>query len=224
MTWTVSDVMTKDVVTVGPATPFKTCADLLRIQEMGAVPVVVADGRLVGILSEADLLLKEAQVEVRDRHGSVGPTGGKADAMTAGELMTADVVTTTASTPLATAASLMFQHRAKVLPVVDSENRLVGIVSRSHVLEVFLRSDESIRREVARDYLHDMPLIGRGHVEAEVMDGVVHLYGEVETGSLTGLLVRLVAGVPGVVGVTSHLKLTSKLGTADLAPAADSHA
>jgi predicted transcriptional regulator len=124
----------------------------------------------------------------------------------AGESMTADVVTTTASTPLATAASLMFQHHAKVLPVVDAENRLVGIVSRSRLLKVFVRSDESIRREIGREYIHGMPLLGCGKLEAEVKDGVVHLYGDVGEGSLTGLLMRLVAAVPGVVGVESHLE------------------
>jgi CBS-domain-containing membrane protein len=127
----------------------------------------------------------------------------------AGELMTGDdVVTTTAGTPLATAASLMFQHRLKVLPVVDSENRLVGIVSRARLLRVFLRSDETIRKEIARDYLRDSSLIDCGKVEAEVTDGVVHLFGEVETGCSTGLLMRSVAGVPGVVGVQSDLKFT----------------
>jgi CBS-domain-containing membrane protein len=126
-----------------------------------------------------------------------------------GDLMAPDAVTTTASTPLATAASVMFQHGVKVLPVVDSEHRLVGTLSRSRLLRVFLRSDESIRREIAREYLRDTPLIRRGSVEAEVTDGVVHLHGEVDTGSATGLLMRLVAGVPGVVGVESDLKVTN---------------
>lgn len=137
----------------------------------------------------------------------------KAEATTAGELMTAGVVTTTASTPLATAASLMFQHHVKVLSVVDSDNRLVGLVSRSQLLRIFLRNDESIRREIVRDYLRKKKVRGCGNVEAEVLDGVVHLYGEVQTGSPTDLLMRLVAGVPGVVGVESHLSITSKVGT-----------
>jgi CBS domain-containing protein len=161
MTWTVSDVMSKDVATVGPA----------------------------------------------------------------GELMAGDhVVTTTASTPLATAASLMFQHRMKVLPVVDADNRLVGVVSRSRLLRVFLRSDESIRREIARDYLRNSPLIGRGRVEAEVRDGVVRLHGEVDAGSPTGLLMRLIAGVPGVVGVASDLKPTSEPEVTGVDSAIESHA
>jgi CBS domain-containing protein len=137
----------------------------------------------------------------------------KAEATTAGALMTAGVVTTTASTSLATAASLMFQHHAKVLSVVDSENRLVGILSRSQLLRIFLRNDESIRREIVRDYLRNKKMRGCENVEAEVLDGVVHLHGDVQTGSPTDLLMRLVAGVPGVVGVESHLRITSKVGT-----------
>ena len=127
--------------------------------------------------------------------------------------MTAYVVTTHGEHPLATAASLMFQHHVKVLSVVDSDNRLVGLVSRSQLLRIFLRNDESIRREIVRDYLRNKKVRGCGHVSAEVLDGVVHLYGEVQAGSPTDLLTRLVVGVPGVVGVESHLSIASKVGT-----------
>ena len=218
MTWTVSDVMTKDPVTVGSATSFKSCLNLMRIHEVSEIPVVTRDGRLVGIVSEFDLLAKEAQRPVR---GRTEHTSSKAKAMTVGELMTADVVTTTATAPLATAASLMFECRLKVLPVVDSRNRLVGIVSRLQVLKVFLRSDESIRREVVRDLLN-MPVTGRGNVDVEVKDGVVTIYGADETEGHSELVGRRVAGVPGVVGVKSHPKLTRKVEAADLAPA-ESH-
>jgi CBS-domain-containing membrane protein len=203
MTWTVSDVMTKDVVTVGPATSFKSCANLMRMHELSALPVVVADDRFAGIVSEADLLAREAQLMVPAGHRS---SVGKAKAMTAGELMTTDVVTTTVETPLAAAASLMFEHRVQVLPVVDSEKRLAGMLNRSQILKVFLRSDELIRREIVRD-LDEMPLIHGGDVDVEVNEGVVQLHGEVETGSLTEIVSRLVSSVPGVVGVQSHLKV-----------------
>jgi CBS domain-containing protein len=210
MTWTVSDVMTKNVVAVGPATSFKSCANLMRIHALGALPVVVGDDRLAGIVSEADLLAKEAQLMVPTGHRY---SGGKAKAMTAGGLMTTDVVTTTADTPLAAAASLMFEHRVQVLPVVDSEKRLAGMVNRSQILKVFLRSDESIRREIVRA-LVDMPLIGRGDVDVEVNEGVAQLHGGVATGRLTEIVSRLVSSVPGVVGVQSHLTVSSELETA----------
>jgi osmotically-inducible protein OsmY len=81
------------------------------------------------------------------------------------------------------------------------------------LLRIFLRNDESIRREIVRDYLRNKKMRGCENVEAEVLDGVVHLHGDVQTGSPTDLLMRLVAGVPGVVGVESHLRITSKVGT-----------
>jgi CBS-domain-containing membrane protein len=207
MSWTVADVMTKDVVKVSPSTPFKTCADLLRVHGVSAMPVIVADSRIIGIVSEADLLRKEARLSVRERYER--PDRISDSALRAAELMTSDVVTIGPGATLPEAARLMHQRHVKRLPVVDSEGRLVGIVSRSDVLRVFLRSDASIRREVSEDLVGAMPLIGAGSVYVEVRDGVVHLQGEMETGSLTRLLVRLVGGVPGVVGVENHIRLAS---------------
>jgi CBS domain-containing protein len=205
MAWTVSDVMARNAAAVAPSTSFKSCAKLMRIHELTAVPVVDG-GIVVGIVSEADLLAKEARRSLHPRHGRCP---GKATAMTVSELMTGDLVTTTEDAPLAIAASLMFEHHLKVLPVVNSAKRLVGTVTRSQVLNVFLRSDESIRREVARE-LRLAPPTARGTVDAEVREGVVHLYGEVEKETATDLWTRLVAVTPGVVAVVSHLKITSK--------------
>ena len=219
MTWTVAAVMTGEPVTVAPATPFKTCVNVMRIHELTALPVVLPDGTLAGIVSEADMLAKEAQLPLRGQRRAAG----RARAMTAGELMTTGTVTTTPRTPLPAAASLMFEHHLKVLPVVDSKNRLVGIISRSQVLKVFLRSDESIRREVARDLLNE-PQGRRGDVEVDVKDGVVHLYGDLEMASLSDLIQRLVAGVPGVVGVVNHPSLAAEPMAAGVGQGANDHA
>ncbi len=126
-----------------------------------------------------------------------------------GDVMAAGVVTTTANSPLATAASLMFEHHIKVLPVVDSQRKLVGVVSRPRLLRVFLRNDESIRREITRDYMRERPLHGGGSIEVEVRDGVVHIYGEAEAGSQAALLTHSLAEVPGVVGVENHVEVVS---------------
>ena len=142
----------------------------------------------------------------------------------AGKVLAPGTVATTADASLATAASLMFQHHISVLPVVDSKHRLVGVVNRSRLLRVFLRSDESIRKEIAREYLRDSPLLDGDKVETEVKDGVVHLYGEVDTGSQTALLLRLLAGVPGVVGVENHLEEAGKPPAEGSAQLAKSHA
>jgi len=207
MTWTVSDVMTKDPVTVEPSTPFKTCADLMRIHEISAMPVIAPPrSRLVGIVSDSDLLAKEADRSNRnrpERHDSA-----KARALTAAELMTTELVTTTPSASLATAASLMFQHHIKVLPVVDSARRLVGMLNRAQVLKVFLRSDESIRREVVKS-LSDIPSMNLLGSEVVVEQGVVHLYCVDQEGSLPEKIGRRLIGIPGVVGVKSYPKLVA---------------
>jgi CBS domain-containing protein len=192
MTWTVGDVMTREVVTVGPETAFKVCADLMRIHQVSGLPVV-GDRRLLGIVTEADLM----------RSVECGSPSGPQHA---GDVMTHDVVTIGQGATVAAAARLMSEKHVKRLPVVDAGKRLVGIVSRGDVLRVFLRSDESIRKEVAHGILEEMPLLGRGGVQVEVRDGVVRLHGEVANANLTSLLVRLIAGVPGVVGVENRLR------------------
>ena len=206
MPWMVADVMTKEVVTVEPLTSFKTCADLMRIHGVSALPVVASGARLVGIVSEADLLCKEACAPDRAGYPPLDQTDGKATALTAAELMTPSVITITPDAPLSVAARQMLEHQVKRLPVVDSQGHLTGIVSRSDVLRVFLRSDESIRREVAENLSCNVASTHSLSVEVEVRAGVVNLSGENDSGSSAGSLVRLAAGVPGVVGVQSHLK------------------
>jgi CBS domain-containing protein len=204
VTWTVADVMTKEVVTVGPTESFKTCVDLMRIHGVSALPVVVAANRVAGIISEADLMRPVAAIP--DVPGQAGTPIRKG--MTAAEIMTDEVVTIAPGASVSAAARLMFEHRVKRLPVVDASNHLVGIVSRADVLRIFLRSDESIRKEI-HNLLNELPLLGRGRVQVTVRDGVVRLEGEVESGSLTGLLLRLIAAVPGVVGMENRLEVTS---------------
>jgi CBS domain-containing protein len=207
VTWTVADVMTREVVTVSPTESFKTCADLMRIHEVSALPVVVGGNRVVGIVSEADLMRSVAAMPDKPGMPASVPRG----AVTAADVMTLEVVTIAPTATVAAAARTMFQQHVKRLPVVDGSRGLVGIVSRADILRVFLRSDEAIRKEVAQGLLDELRLLGRGRVEVTVKDGVVQLRGEVESGSLTVLLVRLIAAIPGVVGVESHLKLKSTL-------------
>jgi CBS-domain-containing membrane protein len=188
VSWIVADVMTRDVVTVRPSTAYDACVRLMRMHGIGALPVV-DDGKLAGIVCMTDLVLK------------------KREAATAATLMTRHIVTVMPDTPIAAAVRQMFQHRINRLPVVGPDGRLVGIVSRSDVLRMFLRSDVSIRREVRTAVAGDMPFIGKGRVWADVTDGVVTLDGEVEPGTLTDVLLRLVSSVPGVVGVKNQLKV-----------------
>ncbi len=206
MSWMVADVMTRDVVTVGPTVTYEACVRLMRMHGVGALPVV-DHGKVAGIVTMTDLVLKERRPTVRERYEQTVSRAGPRRGLIASQLMTRHIVTVRADTPLSAAVREMFQHRVNRLPVVDDDRRLMGIVSRSDVLRMFLRSDVSIRRDVTTAVEGDMPFIGAGRVQADVSDGVVTLDGEVEPGTLTDVLLRLVASVPGVVGVKNHLKV-----------------
>ncbi|HZV49297.1 MAG TPA: CBS domain-containing protein [Candidatus Dormibacteraeota bacterium] len=207
MSWTVATVMTSKVVSVQPTTPYKELVRLITEKGISALPVVDvtdAEGRLVGIVSEADLLLKQEH-RGREPHPLTRPRGPEARARgrTAAALMSTPVITTHPEATLTEAARLMHQHGVKRLPVVDAHGRLVGIVSRADLLKAFLRSDESIRHELQTEILE--PIGVTGSVRASVQDGLVTLEGEVESRLLAHLLSRLAQGVEGVIGVDSRL-------------------
>lgn len=204
MTWTVGDVMTRDVVTIDRSSSLQDCATKMRVHGVGALPVVDRF-RLHGIIAESDVSGKGRVPTVRQRYSWLAGPRRNLRALTAADVMTPRVVTTTAESPIAAAAREMFRHRVHRLPVVDMDGLLVGIVSQSDLLRVFLRSDESIRSEVADDLARDVPAIWHGWIVPHVRDGVVTLSGEVEPGTLVDVLLRLVAAVPGVVGVKNEL-------------------
>lgn len=202
MAWTVGDVMTKEVVTVGPETDFKTCVDLLRTRGVSALPVVEGD-YVLGIVSEHDLLLKEEDRGAGNhlRRRELNQARGR----TAGDVMHSPALCVGLGASVAEAARLMHKRAVKRLPVVDARGRLVGIVSRSDLLKIYLRSDESIRREICVEVLEKEMWIDNSGMEVEVKDGIVALSGELETKSLADLVTRLVGSVEGVVGVDSRL-------------------
>jgi CBS domain-containing protein len=208
--WTVGDVMTHDVVTVREATPYKEVVETLAEHAVSAVPVVAEDGRVVGIVSEADLLHKmefaglEPHVHLLERKRR-RTARTKASADTAGDLMTRPVVGIGARESLTTAAKLMDAERVKRLPVVDEHGRLVGILSRRDLLRVYLREDGAIRREVSEDVLLRSLWIEPGTVSVEVERGVVTLAGTVDRRSTVPLVVHVVGAVAGVVEVLNHL-------------------
>jgi CBS domain-containing protein len=141
MNATVKDVMTSPVTTISPDTGLKEAAARLRSGGFSALPVVDAHGRLMGVLSEADLLVK---AERPAPHATRSCAGQEREAQWAGilacHLMSQPAVTVGADAPLAEAAHLMLRHGLKRLPVVDGAARPVGIVSRGDLLQVFLRS------------------------------------------------------------------------------------
>ncbi|HXF72560.1 MAG TPA: CBS domain-containing protein [Actinomycetota bacterium] len=205
---TVADVMTRDVVPATPSTPFKELVRLLDEHRVSALPVVDEDDRPLGVVSEADLLLKEEQVAARGgvlarwRHRA---DRAKAQASVAAELMTSPAVTVERTATLPEAARLMHERGVKRLLVVDGEGRLVGIVSRSDLLRVFLRPDAEIREDVLRSVIEGALWLDPGAVRVEVEGGRVRLEGTIERRSLIPVVVRLVSQVDGVVGVESRL-------------------
>jgi CBS domain-containing protein len=155
MSWTVADVMTRDVVVVGPDEDFKSCARLLHVHEISALPVVDHEGRLIGIGSEADLLAKE-----RDRDAKPPLLGihwdeddGRPAGRTAGDLMTHPAISISPDASIPRAVRLMYREAVKHLPVVDATGAMVGIVSRADPLKTFTRNDESIERDIVDDVI-----------------------------------------------------------------------
>jgi CBS domain-containing protein len=206
----VRDVMTREVVTINEDTPFKEITQLLADCRISAVPVLDPDGRVVGMVSEADLLRKEEYPEgppgarlLEGRHRRA--TRAKATGNTAVELMTAPPITVGPDASLPEAARLLHRHQIKRLPVLDPAGPLVGIVSRADLLKVFLRSDDQIAQEVRQQVLRRALWVDPDTVGVEVGDGVVTLTGQLERRSLIPIAVRLVHGVDGVVEVVDRL-------------------
>ncbi|WP_439946011.1 CBS domain-containing protein [Streptomyces sp. BBFR109] len=205
--YTVSDVMTGTVVALAGGAEFKEIVRTMRQWGVSAMPVLDEQGRVIGVVSEADLLHKE---EFRDTDARPSGPGRSADAVkaraaTARELATVPAVTVPADATLARAARLMARHGVKRLPVVDQEGRLKGIVSRSDLLKVFLRPDEDIAEEVRRQIVAGRFPVPFDAVDVEVREGVVTLTGHVADTSLVPLAVRLVSSVEGVVDVRSAI-------------------
>lgn len=209
MSWLVESVMTQHVVTVRPQATYRELVAVLRERGVSAVPVVDvtdSEGRVVGIVSEADLLLKEERPEWRGTPSRApgGDPRRKAAGRTAADLMSSPVVTIAAGATLTEAARVMDATRVKRLPVLGEGGRLVGIVSRSDLLQGFLRSEESVRREVQDEVVRALAL-GPQSLHVSVEQGVVRLEGELAYRSQAEVLAELVSGVEGVVGVDDAL-------------------
>jgi CBS domain-containing protein len=206
----IESVMTAEVVTATPATPFRELVDLLQRRRVSALPVIDDAGKLVGIVSEADLLVKEGYPHGGDDAGMIDALRhrrrfGKAAGTHAADVMTRRVVSVPLGTEVATAARLMVRLGVKRLPVVDDQGRLAGIVARGDLLKLFLRPDPAISWEIRHDLLEDRIGERATDVDVDVRDGVVTLTGEMERRSHIGPLTREVQAVDGVVGVNAHL-------------------
>jgi CBS domain-containing protein len=220
--YVVSDVMSQTVAAVGRRAAFKEIVQLMQDWKVSALPVLEGEGRVVGVVSEADLLPKE---EFRDsdpdratqlrRLDDLAKAGG----LTAEDLMTSPALTVRADATLAQAARTMAHAKVKRLPVVDDVGMLQGIVSRADLLKVFLRDDEEIAEEGRREvvaYLFPAP---GSAVQVEVRNGVVKLIGHAPETSLVPVAARLVRAVEGVVDVEFELTRSESPAEPTAAPA-----
>ncbi|WP_212911531.1 CBS domain-containing protein [Streptomyces sp. TS71-3] len=200
---TVSDVMTPTAVAVGPRAAYKEMVELMRQWSISALPVLAGEGRVIGVVSEADLLLKE---EYRDEEPELSAPGSqafdeaaKAAAQYAEDLMTTPAVTVHPDATISEAARTMARLHIKRLPVTDEAGLLQGVVSRGDLLKVFLRTDEEIAAELRETVLPELPPSARA--EVSVQDGVVTLAGQAQGAALIPLVTRAVRSVEGVVDV-----------------------
>ncbi len=197
----VAEIMTKDVVTATPATTFKDACDLLVAHGVSALPVVDDVGRVIGILSEADLVPRIAA----ERHPHTGAT--------VADVMRTAVVTTRADADVATAARLMVSARVKRLPVVDDARVLAGIVSRHDLLGAYLRPDTVIGGDVAAA-LADPTRSPEHHAAfATVRDGVVTMHGTVGSDADRPVVLAAAWRVPGVIDVVDALTVATPVRT-----------
>jgi CBS-domain-containing membrane protein len=206
----VADVMTTNVVAVRENASFKEIASRLREQQVSAFPVLDNDDRVIGVVSEADLLPKEALEAGYEGHP--GPLSGlrhraereKAEGVTAADLMSRPAVTIGPYDLVSHAAHLMYDHKVTCLPVVDRE-RLVGIISRADVLGVFGRTDAEIRWDITENVILREFLADPAQFTVTVRDGIVTLQGRPESAAVGRDLVTAVRHMEGVVAVRDEL-------------------
>lgn len=197
----VRDVMTYPVQVVTPTTGFREVVRQIESRHISALPVISEDGSLVGIVSEADLLLKE--VDPGENRRSFVPSElrrvRKSRATIASELMSSPVVTISLTASIPEAARVMVEKNVKRLPVVDDGARLVGMLTRSDLLRVFLRSDDELGREAA-DAIRALALVG-ARPSLEIRSGTVLLSGVFRARSDMELVEKSLRHIPGVVQV-----------------------
>ncbi|MEV6202926.1 CBS domain-containing protein [Streptomyces sp. NPDC051771] len=187
----VAELMTPTAVSVGRQTTFKEIARLLDEFDITAVCVVDEENRPLGVVSEADL--------VRHHVAGSGPD-------TAGALMSSPAVVARPDGSVVRAARVMDRAEVKRLPVTGDDGRLVGVLSRSDLVRLFLRRDRAIQEEIVEDVMTRTLGLRPSDISVEVEDGRVTLSGRVRRPGLVPVLLRLCNSVDGVVGVVDRLR------------------
>ncbi len=207
----IAELMTPDPIAVGPVTPLKDVAAILLEHGISGVPVIGERLEVIGVVSEADIIAKEAGPDPRDRRLISWLLGGryvdrqKLAARTAAEAMESPAITVGTRETVAEAARLMTERGIKRLPVVDDDGALIGIVTRTDLVRAFTRSDDEIEQEI-RELLLETLWLDEPGLHLRVERGEVRLAGKMARRSDAELLARLTRRVPGVVGVHSTLR------------------
>ena len=209
----VRDVMTTEIVSVPPELPLKEVIDRLVHAEVSSLPVVDATGNLVGMITESDLISKEAYGSRRRRALSLlaDTLGGrdhlwvtKAAGSIAAEVMTTNVISSGPTEDIRSAARRMLEHRIKRMPVLE-RGVLVGLVSRHDILATFDQPDDVVTIDVKQALTEDPSRPDDHHVDVSVEGGIVTLSGDVRYAWDERVVVSIVRDVPGVIDVVSNL-------------------
>ncbi len=205
MNLTVADLMRPQVLSVGPETEFKDLVGLLDAQGMGALPVIDKERRVIGVVSQGDLLLKECKGRpslrqlthlfrwLRQRR--------KAVEHTAARLMTSPAVTIRLDASLQRTATVMRDRDLRQLPVLDHQGHLAGMLSRADLLTIFLRADD----EILADMKRLLSASGLCSVQGRVQRGLLELWGQVEHRAQRRQLAQMAWSVDGVIGVQNRV-------------------
>jgi CBS domain-containing protein len=210
---TVKDVMSTHVIAVRQNASYKDMAAMLHAQRVSAFPVLDDHNKVIGVVSESDLLTKEAlegtmpgvsQSMMSQREHE------QASAVTAAELMTTPPVTIGPDESIPRAARLMYSRRVKRLPVTSDDGTLIGIVTRADILSVYSRPDADIQREIIQDLIVGMFRCDPARFTVTVADGIVTIEGAPETDLVGRDIIDAARHVEGVVAVRDRLSYPEK--------------
>ena len=215
MSSTVKDVMSTHVIAVRRSAHYKEMAAMLHRMRLSAFPVIDEDNKVIGVVSETDLLTKEAL------EGSVPRTvqgmtrqrvQSQVNGVTAADLMTKPAVTIGPDQTVTDAARLMYNRRVKRLPVVSGDGTLIGIVTRSDVLSVYSKPDAQIQDEISKDLIVGVFLCDPARFTVTVKDGIVTVEGTPETTRVGLDIIDAARHMEGVVAVRDRLTYPAGLG------------
>ena len=204
-----SELMTRDVITIGPEASLKEAARRMLEAGVSGLPVTDDEGQLIGIITEADFVKHEADRDRTTRAGLLrwwihDDEGVRSEPRTVGDMMTSPVVTVAPDEQHSQTARVLMKSKIKRAPVLH-EGRLVGLISRSDLLRSFVRSDRAILDEIKDDVMKRILWIEPESIEVNCVEGNVTFDGMLGTRSDAELLVTLTQRLDGVASVRSHL-------------------